>query len=209
MASKTEIANRALFKLGSERIESLDQDTPAAAIIKESWDTIVNDELARYPWVFAKAYAQLAATTTTPAFRWQRQFNRAADDLRLIEVGVDQAWASWEIGRTFELQGRLILTDMDAPLNVSYVRCVTNSGEFDAPFVEALACRLAVELCQIITGSVSRKELVDRDYARSIAGAKRANAIQSPPRMIGGNEPFNAARHYGSLPATINPWTVR
>jgi hypothetical protein len=55
---------------------------------------------------------------------------------------------------------------------------VTNTGDFDTLFVEALASKIASELAEKITQSTSKKQQSDMDYERAIRQAKRVNAIE-------------------------------
>lgn len=50
--------------------------------------------------------------------------------------------------------------------------------DFDALFVEALACRLAVELAEEITQSNTKKADAAQQYRAALAEARRANAIE-------------------------------
>ena len=194
MASQVEIVNRALLKLGSDTITSLTEAAPGARAMAASWNSIREDELSRYPWIFAKTQSQLAASTSDPAYRWNYKYRRASDDLRIIEIGEDQVWADWGAGRVYDLLGRDVVTDYAAPLNVTYVRNVTNAGEFSASFSEALAARLAAEHCLKVTGSTSLLPVMEGWYDKAVARAKRNNAIQLPPRQIGGSEPWLGGR---------------
>ncbi len=193
MASKVDIANRALIKLGSNTISSLTEQDPGAKVIASNWEMIRRDELMKNVWYFAKRSANLAATAETPDY-WNFQYKRLADDIKLVEIGRDQNWAAYGRTRYYDLQGDLILTDMQPPLRLTYVSDVTNTGNFHSAFAECLAARHALEACMAVTGSNTLLASMYDWYSQVLAAAKRQDAIQTAPQIIGGREPWVAAR---------------
>lgn len=185
MASQTAIVNRALIKLGASRITSIDDEDKQARIAKELWDTTRDLELAAHPWTFAKTRAELPALVTTPTFGWTRAFQLPAGFLRLIEVG--EYWVMYqteaETGNLFELEGQTILTDEASPLRIRYIQRITNTGLFAPLFVEALATRLAVEMCESLTQSQAKKQTLMQEYDAAIKAARKNNAIELPPQV--------------------------
>ncbi len=200
MASKVDIANLALMRLGANRITSLDEQDPSAAAIKEVYDEALADELKKHVWIFAKTQANLAAKVEAPLFRWPRAFRRAADDLRLVEIGGDQTWAADVLGNLYDLQGRDILTDLSAPLQVTYIRNEQNAGQYDSSFVSAFAARLAKECCYKITGSSTMLDGMMRWYEDEIRKARRNNSIQLPPAVFKDQGRWIRARRSSRLP---------
>jgi hypothetical protein len=95
-----------------------------------------------------------------------------SDCLRILGDDDQDTQKDWRI------EGRTIVTDDDSPLYIRYVADVTDTGQFDALFVEALASKIGYELCEKITQSSSKKESVFRDYTLAIREAKRVNAIE-------------------------------
>jgi hypothetical protein len=68
------------------------------------------------------------------------------------------------------------------PLPLLYVADVTNTAQFHPLFVEALACQLAVEMCERITQSTTKKQSMEMAYTRTIREARFVNAVQNPPQ---------------------------
>ena len=198
MPSKTEIANRTLGKLGSPHINDLREADPGAKAILSGWDMIRRDELVKNVWTFSKTQKNLAASTAVPLFKWSYAYPRAANDLRLVEIGA--SWVSSLGAQFYDIQGRMVLTNVGSPLSVSYVRDVTNTGEFSPEFAECLAARGALEHCMLITGSNSLLGSMEAWYSKTIEGARRTNAIQLPPQQIGGREPWVESRRMSGTP---------
>jgi hypothetical protein len=82
------------------------------------------------------------------------------------------------------IEGRKILTNYAAPLRVRYVSRVEDTSQWDASFVEAFACRLAVEMAEDLTQSTGKKESAKDDYKTAIAKAIRADGIEQPPQDL-------------------------
>ena len=84
----------------------------------------------------------------------------------------------------FAIEGRVLLAN-DATAKIVYIRDVTaNVALWDATFVEAMACRLAVELTQSLAKNMQLKQSLKQDYAEALKEAKRTNAIELPPQTL-------------------------
>ncbi len=181
MASNVEIANRALQKLGAKSIVSLTEDSVNARAVNSAFEPIKLAELRKHPWSFAIKRAQLAASTTAPLFNRTKSFPLPSDCLRLLSPDPEVNFNDLD----WQIEGRNIITNDDAPLDIRYVYDVTDPNVMDVLFREAFACRLAVELCEQLTQSNAKKADAAAMYDMAIAEARRANAIervaQRPP----------------------------
>ena len=183
--SQVDICNKALTKIGAQRIVAITDDTKAAKSLRAIWDMQRDVELAAHPWSFAMTRVQLPALLTAPDYGWARSFQLPADCLRIVEVG--ENWTLYlpsEAGEFFQIEGTKILCDESSPLRMRYIKQVTNTGEFPALFAEALACGLAAELALDSTDSQSDRKSAWDEYAVAISQARRANAIEKPPQRI-------------------------
>jgi hypothetical protein len=79
----------------------------------------------------------------------------------------------------WQVEGRKIYTDDSAPLNIRYVKQVTDPNQMDACFRESLAAEIAYELCEPLTQSNTKKNLLKGDKKDAIREAKRTNAIEN------------------------------
>jgi hypothetical protein len=194
MASQVEICNRALTLIGEESITSLNDDTKRARVMKSLWETTHRALLRGYRWGFAMARAQLAALSTAPAFGFTTSYQMPTALLRLDMVGDIWVWSSTSFPAVpggiispngyFAVEGRLIMTNLAAPLNIRYVANITDTNQFDALYAEALAAKLAVDACEAITQSSGKKQGVRDDFMLAIREAIRVNAIERPPEQI-------------------------
>ncbi len=188
MAANVDIVNRALSKLGDMRISSLGDPTKAAGLAASLFDILRDAEISAHSWNFAKARAVIPAEADKPAFGWEFQYILPSDCLRVLEAGPwPQSVMADYVGSdtsqfTFE-DGR-ILTNLGPVLNLRYLRRVTDPEFFPPTFVEALACKLAAEMAEALTGSNSKRELAWKEYDQAVRLARRINAIGLPPQMV-------------------------
>jgi hypothetical protein len=126
---------------------------------------------------------------TPPAFGFHLAYAFPNDLVRLDYVGDFFVGASLTPYRmqseaAFAIEGRSILTDMAAPLNVRYVWNITDAGQFDALFVDALGHRLAIDVCLSMTNSVQKKAGLGQAYSAVIDMAVSVNAVERPPEPL-------------------------
>jgi hypothetical protein len=181
MPSQADIARAALSKLGTWTISSLSDSSKEARALVSAWDRVLGSELAVHPWTFATEQGELGALTETPVFDYDFQYQLPMGFLRLVQVGNRWAWdppdkPNWRI------QGRALLTDMAPPLELRWIGMPDSAAEFPWEFVDVLACRLADDLCELLTGSKDLKASVKQDYLMALRAARLTNAIMHAPR---------------------------
>jgi hypothetical protein len=182
MASKIEICNLAVVKLGALRITSLEDNTKSANVLSAVYDSLLDAELASHPWSFATTRAQIPADVAAPSFGWGYRYQLPAGFLKMVEVGQDWLFYDSDQGPVFTIEGGAVLTDQLSPLQIRYVQRVTNAGLFPAMFVQSFACRLAYETAESLTQSLSKRQQAIEEYKETIRIAKRNNDIEKPPQ---------------------------
>ncbi|MFN3856538.1 MAG: hypothetical protein ACK4RV_02230 [Caulobacter sp.] len=185
-ASETVVGNSALFKLGKQGVASFDDPSEAARWLKSRFAPVRDLLLRAAPWTFAMRRARLSADTSPPEWGYDRAFPLPDECLRLIEVGgsyVAFGTTDYETEprAAFSVEGRRLLTNLPAPLDVRYVARETNTALWDPLFDEALACRLAADLAEKFTQSGSKKKDALDEFQVVMREAARANAIERAP----------------------------
>jgi hypothetical protein len=186
VASVIQVANRALTKLGSARITSIDDDVKAARSVKSCFEDLRDDELRSHRWSFALKRTSLAALSEAPAFGYEYQYQLPSDFLRLDMINDQFPSVVMDnyIGAEaldYVLEGKKVLTDFEAPLYVRYIAQITDPNMWDINFREALACRIAAELAEDLTQSNQKRQLAWDEYKQAISKAIRTNAIERLP----------------------------
>ncbi len=187
--SDVAIANLALSRVGDARIASFEDNTVEARAIKAVYELTRDSEIYRHRWNFSARRESLAALSTTPVFGYAYAYQLPADCLRIHYVGeyypglsLSNLNASPRLD--YRIEGRKILTDQAAPIMLLYGARITDPTQFDQAFVDALAYRLAMDVCQELTGSASKGEALKASYREAISEARRLDAIQDPPEAI-------------------------
>lgn len=177
MSSYATIANLIASKIGSDdQITAPDDDTHIARSIKAVWDTERRAAIRDHSWNMAAQRAELPAIADPGTiYPWGYAFEMPADSLRLIEVLND-------IHRSeYALEGRQILANTLGPLYIRYLIDVPETGLWDALFVEAFACRMAIQVGPRIAGSNFNLGAAQASYANALSAAKRTDARENPP----------------------------
>lgn len=189
MASQVEIANRALTKLGAARIISFDDDNKQARAVKSMFEIVRDAELRAHLWSFSVKRVSLAALSTTPTWGFDYEYQLPSDYLRLVQVNDVYPGPSLDDYRNasvaeYVVESRKILTNLTAPLNIRYMARIEDTTQWDATFVEALASRLAFEMCEDLTQSNTKKDSARQDYREALIAAIRSDGIEQPPQDL-------------------------
>lgn len=173
MPSVVDVCNKALDKLGHGPITSLADGNKAANLCDRNWPLVRDQVLRDHPWNFAVKRAILAPLTDAPLWGFSYCFELPADLLRLVEVR-DLSTGEYVV------EGRKLLCNSTA-VYIRYIQRVEDPNVYDAAFVDSAACRLAFELCEAITQSNTKKEVIFQEYDDSLLRAKRVDAQENPP----------------------------
>lgn len=176
--SDVSISNLALQKLGAARIVSLAEDSPQARECNACYEAMRDLELRKHRWSFAITRVALAADVTAPAFGPAKYFTLPADFLRLLEPDSSENYNTLDWRIETNSGSKKIATDSSSPLNIRYVARIEDPAQFDAAFVEALACRMAIQMCEKLTQSNTKMQAVAEQYKDAIREARRVNAIE-------------------------------
>jgi hypothetical protein len=167
--STVSICNRALDLLGADPITSLEDGSKAANLCQRNFAPSADSVLRLYPWNAALRRARLPALSEAPAWGYLYQYQlpqgpEPAFCLRLLEI---------DNGSDYRVEGRRILADYAAPLDILYIGRVTDTAAFDPLLAEAVAAKLAVHLAGNLTESGSRIEAT-RSYLRDVLAQAKA-----------------------------------
>ncbi len=62
------------------------------------------------------------------------------------------------------MEGKFLLSECATPIILRFVADITKVTDMDDLFCECLACRVALETCETITNSNTKKQTIDKDY---------------------------------------------
>lgn len=166
-ASEVFICNLALQALGQPKITSLTENSVAARECNLAYEHIRDVLLTTHRWHFAEGEAQLAAESTAPLFDYAYAFPWPADCLKPLPP--NDPWLDWK------MRGRKILSNDAGPLDLVYIKRVTDTAQFPATFTQYLAVKMAHHMCEKLTQSNTKKAALMDDIREARAEAKKAN----------------------------------
>lgn len=173
-----DIWNRALGKLGDGRVTSINDQSAKARACQSCYDILRQAELSANPWNFAIQRFQLAASATTPLFGFQAAYPLPTGWLRILPPDPSDNFSD----RDWTVEGNTLMSVYSAPLNIRLVVDEQDTSKYPAMFVEALAARMAWEMCEQLTQSNTKKADLQAGYKFAVNEAKKHNAIQKIPQ---------------------------
>lgn len=179
MASEVEIANAALQKLGQSPITALDEGSRNSDACDLCYARLRRSEIRKHVWNFARTRTQLAASATAPLFGYANAFPLPSDFIRLLPPDPHLNHNAWDHQIETHVGAKAILTNDAAPLDIIYLADVVDPNLMDELFREALASRMAFEMCEALTQSNQKKADARTDYTAALREAKRINAFEN------------------------------
>ncbi len=178
--SVIEICNNALQDLGEDTITSLTDNNKGARVCNQRWPATRDAVLRAHPWNCAMSQAELPAGATAPVWKWDYQYQLPVDFLRIVRVVNNQ---EREISQ-WEVQGKIILCNEEAPIFISYIRRETVVQYYDALLDEALSARMSAALAYPLTGSTSLAQAFWDVYREKILEARGVDAREGVPESV-------------------------
>ena len=177
MPSVVDICNNALIDLGASAISSLTEDSKAARLCNQRFDSIRDTVFRFHPWNCLVNRASLAADTATPAFEYSYQYTLPTDPYCLRVLGLETA------DFLFKVEGRKILTN-ETTVNIIYVARVLDTNEYDFGLIETLSAALAASLAYPLIGSVSLSQQMKANYDQKLIESRFVDATEGSPGNI-------------------------
>ncbi len=186
MASEVSIVNRALRLLRVEAITAMSESGATAAWARDIYPDARDALLQEYPWNFAMRRASLSASTSAPAFGFARAFPLPEAPEKCLRVW--RLEGEPDIEMVWRVEGRQLLTDEAAPLQIHFIAQVTDTAVYAPLFVEALAACIAAEGAFHFTGSTSREAQLAELRRQKVGVAKQMDALEGTPEDLVANE---------------------
>ena len=175
-----DVANMALGILVEAPILSLDDDTKAARLLNLHYETTRQSELTKHAWAFSIFRVELDALASADApigTTYSYGYEVPEDALRILPL--TDSGEAHGVSIPWKLEGGLILSNYSSPRLIRYIGNMTDPGDWNALFVEALAARLAMKIAMPLTQKTSILQGAKVVYDEAISEARRINAIES------------------------------
>lgn len=174
MASKLDICNRALAKLGQNPITSMAGTDKVSVACNNAFEPVKDSILRSHPWNVTMTRTKLTGATTTDIPEYDYQYTLPSDLIKIIQIYMP-AWKDWA------REGNLLLTNEGPDIYLRYQKNLTyvtdtEQTDFDAMLIEVIAAKLSYELAETITQSNTKKAEAKTDYMEIMREAKKNDA---------------------------------
>lgn len=187
MASKTDVWNSALQRLGSRRVETDTEQTAEAEALAAIWNETRLYVLAEHPWSFARTTQKLARLASpTPETVWKYFYQLPSDIVSILRVSDDTKNFEYRKGRSisFERQAQdRIATDAE-DVYLYYITDVSDMNLWTPSVRSALAWRLAYEVAYRLYESSGKVDRAEAKYRQELQIAKSHDASRSELKSI-------------------------
>jgi hypothetical protein len=177
MASEVDIINSAMNMIGASNIIARDEDSKAARVSNQRYDSIRDAVLRAHPWNCAVTRRSLAPDSETPAFDWDYQFTLPADPYCLRVLRLDF------LDIEFRVEGRKIVSN-ESSINLIYIARVTDPNEYDTLLQESIAARLAADVSFTLSQSTSLTQNMFNLYESKLKEARFVDATEGTPGAV-------------------------
>jgi hypothetical protein len=175
MSSKIQLISNALILIGDLPVTSLDGNERPKVVARNLYDNIVQNELTKYRWGFARRKAQLGLTAEVPVgTEWQSVYQLPSDMLVLIKINP---------GTNYQVLGDKVYCNYTGPLYCDYI---ANTPEHEWPvyFSKMIEYALGMDFAPSIRDSAVSMELLANQYQNASRMARFTDAQQHPQTPI-------------------------
>ena len=177
MASEVDIINSAMNMIGASNIIARDEDSKAARVSNQRYDSIRDAVVRAHPWNCAVTRRSLAPDSESPAFDWDFQFTLPADPYCLRVLRLDY------LDIEFRVEGRKIVSN-ESSINLIYIARVTDPNEYDTLLQESIAARLAADVSFTLSQSTSLTQNMFNLYESKLKEARFVDATEGTPGAV-------------------------
>lgn len=176
-----QICNLAFNKLGHEGvITSIGEDSTEGALTLRYYEYVRDTLLSEHTWNFCVSRATLSRDATNPDFEFSYQYLLPANFVRPI--------ALYDSNEPYKIEvksdgTKRLLTD-ETVVNLIYVLKQEDVSQFSPQFVDALICRLAAEMAQVISHDSGKSQALFAESELKLKKAKRTDGMSGTPGRI-------------------------
>ncbi len=186
MATKIDLISNALIMIGDSPISSLDGGTRREVVADKLYDNIVQNELTKHRWTFARKQVEITKQVSTPPDPngWSSIYQLPTDLLFLITVSPDS---------NYQVYGDKLYSNSSNELYADYIY---NVAEADWPvyFAKVVEYALAMDFAASIRDSSAARGEMASAYVNASRMARFTDSQQAPVERIRSN-PFASVRY--------------
>lgn len=186
VATQLSIYNGALRLLGSRKLASLTEDSPARRHLDDAWaDGLIDSCLEEGFWKFAtRSMALTASASTTPDFGYQYAFQKPDDYIKTKAICFDQYFQTSL--KNYSDEAGFWFADID----VIYVQIISNDASYGndyslypESFNDFVQAMLADKVKDLITGNDGKHERIKKALKEAKTKARSNDAMAGPQKF--------------------------
>jgi hypothetical protein len=191
MATKLSLINNALILIGDVPLTSLNSGTRAQIVATSLYDNIVQSELSKFRWGFARRQQQLVRAgapgvgNLTPLFDWSAVYRLPDNMVSLIRLSPSIPYQvySEEITSPEPSGNQTVYVNYEGDLFSDYIY---NVPEIDWPayFSKMIEYALAMDFAPSIRDSASSMQILANQYLNASRMARSTDSQQHPQTPI-------------------------
>lgn len=176
----TSLVNNALRRLGEERINNINDDSPTAVLAAELWPNTRDEVLRDHEWSVAISRRRLSELDIENLTPYDYAYQLPVDPYCLYVINlIDAENESYEDLRpeesNYRIEGRVLYTDVK-PCAIKFVKRAEDVSDYDPILVEAMALKLASKLAYRLTQSLQLEQNMIAQYSAVLISAKGREA---------------------------------
>lgn len=185
MASKIDLISNALILIGDTPINSLTGNDRRQQVANNLYDNVVQSELSKFPWSFARRKAQLSLTTDEPIDNdWRSIYQLPTDLISLIKINPNVR---------YNIYGDKLYCNLSQKVTCDYIANVSES-EWPVHFSKMIEYALASDFAISIRDNTSTSDSMAAKYVNQSRMARYNDSQQHPQTPIQ-NQPFLGVRY--------------
>jgi len=197
MVSEVAIANLALGWLGSNPINSFDENSISAQLMRDNYPFIRDAVIEERNWTFA---TDRHTSTVADNPEWGDGFSHPLpldwiSVYRVYRNVSSRAQENW-IQADWRLEGGNVIA-ADDTVYMWGTKRITDTAKFSPMFVQCLAARLAADLCMTITEDKAQQGMLWQLYGAKLKEAASRDGAQGRSDKIQSNSLLDARASYG------------
>jgi len=171
MSSKIDLISNALILIGDVSINDLVGNERRKVVARNLYDNIVNNELTKHRWGFARKKAQLSLLAAVPiGNEWDRAYELPADMVTLIKL-------SPRIN--YQVYGSQVYCNFNQALYCDYIYTATEDA-WPVYFSKMIEYALARDFATSIRDSSSSRAEMAAEYENASRMARYTDSQQHP-----------------------------
>ncbi|RLA00790.1 MAG: hypothetical protein DRQ45_06885 [Gammaproteobacteria bacterium] len=188
MTSPVSIFNIALGWLGESAITSFGDSSDSAQLGKNNYNDIRDTVLEEVSWTFAVKRIEPARIATKPLYGFSAAFQIPPEVLRVLTVsdastsgGSADRYDTGQGGESkipWNREGDKILTNTAERIYMRAIVRITDPNKYSPSFIQALAARIAADICIPLTQDEKVQTNMEALYQRKLAAAGTSDGRQ-------------------------------